>query len=82
MVWGLLVRVAALLLLAGPVAAKQTSLPGTSGLVPQRTDIVRTQSSIRGGALRVDKPERLSGSPSFRVAFQGEPGAYSEKACR
>ena len=72
-----------LLLLCGVAAARQSTLPGTSGVLPARKDFLH-RTAVRGGSapVRVSSSDKIPVASSFRVAFQGEPGAYSEKACR
>lgn len=64
--------------------ARTAGSQGTSSVLPCRSGLM-SREQIRGGqAMRVnDRPDSgLLATSGFRVAFQGEPGAYSEKACR
>jgi len=64
--------------------ARTAGPQGTSSALPSRSGLM-SREQIRGGqAMRVnDRPDSgLLATSGFRVAFQGEPGAYSEKACR
>ena len=74
-------------LLGQSVQVRGGVLPGTGGVVNkprilERNTVIRGNGMGRNAAVRIDGPANLAGSHSFRVAFQGEPGAYSEKACR